>query len=105
MVDVAVGVVVVDEALLRIVESQAAAGAQGDLGQVHYGARAVAVGFVEGEFLALADSFNEVGDHRLGLGELCQFFIKVRDVGLKALEQFAVGPLKESVFLVAVFAV
>ena len=105
MVDVAVGMVVVDEALLRIVESQAAAGAQGDLGQVHQCAGAVPVALVEGEFFALADGFNEVGHLRLGFGELCQFFVEVRDVGLEALEQFAVRPLEEGGFLVAVFAV
>ena len=105
MVDVAVGVIVVDEALLGVIESQATAGAQGDLGQVHQCAGAMPVGLVESEFFTLADSFNEVGDHRLGVGELRQLLIQVRYVGFKALKQFAVGPLEECGFLVAVFAV
>ena len=75
LVDVAVGVFVVDEALLGVVESQAATGTQRNLGQVHYSTGTVSVAFIESKFLPLANSFYEVSDHRLRLRELRQFFV------------------------------
>ncbi len=105
LVEVGVGVGVVEEALGLGVEAEDAAGLQGGLGEVDEGAGAVAVAFVEGELLARFDGLDEVGELGFGLLEFGEFLLEVRDVGLETFHELAVGAFDEGGLLVAVFAV
>lgn len=105
LIEVGVGRLVADEGLLLGVIPQWSARLQGDLGEVHQGAGAVAINLVEGELGAGLHGLNKVGDHGFRILQSLEGLLEVRDVSLHAFEDFALGTGNERGLFVLVFAV
>ena len=89
LLNVSIGLGVIDEPLPLGVESQRAARLDGDLGQIDQGAGPVTVDFVECEFLPRLHCFDEIRELRRRVRQVADFVRKVGNAGFEVLAEIA----------------